>query len=107
MSQDRLNHVLRESLAAVISRELELPGILVTVVYVNAASDQKSATVGVSVLPDNMTGTALAALKRSSRLIASSLAKKVRLRHIPRLTFVFDPTEKEAAILEDLIDSLE
>lgn len=107
MSQARLNHVLRESLAEVIGRELELPEVLVTVVYVIAASDQKTATVGVSVLPDKMTGTALAALKKSSRRIATALAKKVRLRQIPHLNFVFDPTEKEAAILEDLIDSLE
>lgn len=107
MSQDRLNHVLREGLAGVISREVALPGVLITVVYVLASVDQKAATVGISVLPDNQTGTALAALKKSARLIAVALAKKVRLRQIPHLSFVFDPTEKEAAAMEEYLGNLE
>ena len=101
MSQARLNHVLREELAAVISREVALPGVLITVVYVLGSVDQKAATVGVSVLPDNQAGTALAALKKSARMIASSLAKKIRLN------FVFDSTEKEAAALEEYLGNLE
>ena len=107
MSQARLNHVLREELAAVISREVALPGVLITVVYVLGSVDQKAATVGVSVLPDNQAGTALAALKKSARMIASSLTKKIRLRQIPRLNFVFDSTEKEAAALEEYLGNLE
>ncbi|MDD2257634.1 ribosome-binding factor A [Candidatus Falkowbacteria bacterium] len=107
MSQVRLNHVLREELAGIISREVALPGVLITVVYVLASVDQKAATVGVSVLPDNQAGTALAALKRSARPIAAALTKKVRLRQIPRLSFVFDSTEKEAAAMEAYLDNLE
>jgi ribosome-binding factor A len=104
---DQLNQMLQEELAYAINREVGVPNTLITVVYVKTSSDLKFATVGVSVLPDNLAGTALEKLKKSSGLLSSILAKKTRLRQIPRLRFEFDPTERKAAVLENFMNNLD
>lgn len=104
---DQLNDMLQMELAYAINREVGVPNTLITVVYVRTSSDLKFATVGVSVLPDNLAGTALEKLKKSAGMLSSILAKKTRLRQIPRLRFEFDPTERKAAVLEKFMNNLD
>lgn len=104
---DQLNEMLQQELAYAINREVGVPNTLITVVYVRTSADLKFATVGVSVLPDNLAGTALEKLKKSAGMLSSILAKKTRLRQIPRLRFEFDPTERKAAILETFMNNLD
>ena len=104
---DQLNDMLQRELAYAINREVGVPNTLITVVYVRTSSDLKFATVGVSVLPDNLAGTALLKLKKSAGMLSSILAKKTRLRQIPRLRFEFDPTERKAAVLETFMNNLD
>jgi len=104
---EQINQLLMEELALAINREVEIPNALVTVIYVRTASDLKFATVGVSVLPDNLAGTVLEKLKKSAGLLSSILSKKTRLRQIPRFKFEFDSTEKKAAVLEKFINNLD
>jgi ribosome-binding factor A len=40
-------------------------------------------------------------------MLSSILAKKTRLRQIPRLRFEFDPTERKAAVLENFMNNLD
>ncbi len=104
---DRLNEMLQQELASAINREVSIPNTLITVVYVRTSADLKMATVGVSVLPDNLAGTALERLKKSAGILSSILAKKTRLRQIPHLRFEFDPTERKAAVLETFMNNLD
>ncbi|MEI6835340.1 MAG: 30S ribosome-binding factor RbfA [Candidatus Falkowbacteria bacterium] len=104
---DSINQMLQQELAYAINREVGVPNALITVVYVRTSADLQWATVGVSVLPDNLAGTALSKLKSSASLISSILAKKTRLRQIPRLRFEFDPTERKAAVLENFMNNLD
>lgn len=104
---EKLNEMLQHELASAINREVSIPNALITVVYVRASSDLQFATVGVSVLPDNMAGTALSRLKKSAGMLSSILSKKTRLRQIPRLHFEFDPTEKKAAELENFMNNID
>lgn len=104
---EKLNEMLQHELASAINREVAIPNALITVVYVRTSSDLQFATVGVSVLPDNMAGTALSKLKKSAGLLSSILSKKTRLRQIPRLHFEFDPTEKKAAELENFMNNID
>jgi len=104
---DQVNQLLQEELAHAINREVGIPNALITVVYVRTSADLKWATVGISVLPDKLAGTALSTLKKSVSLLSSILAKKTRFRKIPRFRFEFDPTERKAAVLEDVISRLD
>jgi len=99
---DQLNELLHRELAAAINKELELPEVFVTVTYVSCTPDLQYAKVIVSVLPDKMAGTALKKLKAASGRIVSGITKRTRLRKVPRLLWEFDPTERKAAVLEDV-----
>jgi len=99
---DQLNELLHRELAEAINKELEFPEVFITVTYVSCMPDLQYAKVIVSVLPDKMAGTALKKLKAASGRIVSSITKKTRLRKVPRLLWEFDPTERKAAVLEDV-----
>ena len=99
---EQLNELLHRELAEGINREVEFPDVFVTVAYVSCTPDLQYAKVAVSVLPDRMAGTALKKLKAASGRIAAGIVKKTRLRKVPHLLWEFDPTERKAAILEDV-----
>ncbi len=105
--KEQLDELLREKLAYAISSEISLENGLITVSYVDCAPDLSSAKVGVSVIPDNKTGSALRALKNKTSHIANELKKKGNFRKIPKIKWIFDPTEKEAVKIEKLFDETE
>lgn len=99
----RLNEILREELAAAVSREVGLPNALITVTYVECSPDLKQAHIGVSVLPDNLAGTALRHLTAATGELVRILKSRVKLRQMPHLIWEFDATEREASKIEKLI----
>lgn len=99
----QIDEGLRNELAIILNKELELRNALVTISYVNCSDDLKYARVGVSVLPDRLAGTALRALRSKSGLIAKLLQKRTAIRKIPQITWNLDVTEREASIIEQAI----
>lgn len=99
---DQINEIIHRELAMAVNQELQLPNVLVTISYVFCDQDLRSARVGVSVLPDKLTGTALKRLKASSGIFAKIIAKNTRLRKAPKLIWEFDDTERKAAELEEV-----
>ena len=100
---DQINELLKHELALLISQEVFAPDFLITVSYVDCSPDLNNAKVGISVLPDKFSGTALEKLKKHSALFNKALNKKIKIRRIPRLSWKIDTTEKEAAELEDVL----
>ena len=99
----QVNELLRKEIAMAIERDLELPEILATIAKVECSPDLKDAKVWISVLPDNRAGSALKGIRKQQGLIYDALKKNTVLRRIPRLIFIFDNTEKNAAEIEDII----
>lgn len=99
----RLNEILREELAAAVSREVGLPNALITITYVECSPDLKQAHVGFSVLPDNLAGTALRHLSSATGGLVRVLRSRIKLRQMPHLIWEFDATEREASKIEKLI----
>ncbi|MEK7067788.1 MAG: 30S ribosome-binding factor RbfA [Patescibacteria group bacterium] len=103
---EQVNEVLRKEIALIIERELELPGVMVTVSKVDCARELDSARVWVSVLPDNKAGSALQQLRRQQGFIRHLLAKNILFRRVPQLIFAFDDTAKKAAAVENIFHDL-
>ncbi|PIT94085.1 ribosome-binding factor A [Candidatus Falkowbacteria bacterium CG10_big_fil_rev_8_21_14_0_10_43_11] len=103
---EQVNEVLRSEIALAAARDLDLPGMLITVTKVDCARKLDSAKVWVSVLPDNKAGSALRGLRKQQGLIRQAMAKKILWRKLPRLIFLFDDTEKQAAKLEDIFKEI-
>jgi ribosome-binding factor A len=100
---DRINELLLEELAQAVNREVGVENALLTITYVDCSTDLKQAKVGFSILPDKLAGTALRKLTGATSQIVGVLRKRVKLRKIPHLIWEFDPTEREASRLEQLI----
>src|SRR3989344_3354364 len=95
MSQrtEQVGSLLTQHINEILLRDLEPPiGCLVTISRTEAAPDLKTAKVFVSVLPEKMSGTALQALRRQAGHIQGILNKKLSLKFVPRITWVYDET---------------
>ncbi|MFH0923575.1 MAG: ribosome-binding factor A [Candidatus Falkowbacteria bacterium] len=102
----QINELLKGELANLIREEIVLNNGLVTVCYVDCSPDLKSAKVGISVLPYNLSGKILAKLKKHSSQFCKTLKKKLNLRCIPRFNWIIDSTERDALELEKIMKKL-
>lgn len=103
----QVNALLERAIAEIILRDIELPkGIFVTILAVTTSGDLKHARLVVSIFPPEKRGTAFALLRKRTPHIVSLLHERVRLRHIPDLSWTVDTTEDKAAEVEALLDSI-
>ncbi|MEX2103706.1 MAG: 30S ribosome-binding factor RbfA, partial [Bacilli bacterium] len=84
----------------------------VTVTAVEATGDLQHAKVFISILGDDeQKEQTLLALNKSKGFLRSEVSKRIRLRHTPELTFVFDQSIEYGSrinqLLHDLNDSSE
>ncbi len=100
---ERVNDLLLVEIAQAINREVAVENALITITYVECSPDLKQAKIGFSVLPDNLTGTALRKLTAATSQLAGILRSRTKMRRLPRLIWEFDATEKEASKIEKLI----
>lgn len=102
----RVNEALREVIAAAIATDLEDPRIgFVTVTGVDTSPDLRSARVHVSVLGDETDRErTLAGLASSHGLLQSAIAREMRLKRTPTLTFHYDDGPERGVRLSQLLD---
>jgi ribosome-binding factor A len=103
----RVNESVRQVLAEAMP-ELKDPRIgLVTVTGVDTAPDLRHATVYVSVLGSIKKRTAtLRGLEAAHGVLQSRLARELRLKRTPQLTFEYDPSVERGVRMSQLIDEL-
>lgn len=89
---DRVSELLKHELSEIIRREAKDPGIgEVTITRVKVSDDLRSATVYFGVLDRTaQTDQVAEGLQRASSYMHRLLGKRLRLKHVPKLTFVFD-----------------
>ena len=103
----RVNESVRQVLADALP-DLKDPRIgLVTVTGVDTAPDLRQATVYVSVLgsPRKRRAT-LAGLTAAHGLLQGRLARELRMKRTPQLTFEYDPSVERGVRMTQLIDEL-
>jgi ribosome-binding factor A len=103
----RVNESVRQVLAEAMP-ELKDPRIgLVTVTGVDTAPDLRHAVVYVSVLGSEKKRSAtLRGLEAAHGLLQSRLARELRLKRTPLLTFEYDPSVERGVRMSRLIDEL-
>lgn len=103
----RVNESVRQVLAEALP-ELKDPRIgLVTVTGVVTSPDLRYATVYVSVLgSEKKQAATLRGLDAAGGLLQSRLARELRMKRTPLLTFEYDPTVERGVRMSALIDEL-
>jgi ribosome-binding factor A len=103
----RVNEAVRAVVAEAVG-DLKDPRIgLVTVTGVAVSRDLHEATVYVSVLGNERKRRAtLAGLESAHAVVQARLARELRLKRTPHLTFAYDPSVEYGVRLTKLIDEL-
>lgn len=102
----RVNEVLREVIGDTVTTELQDPRIgFVTVTAVETSPDLRAARVYVSVLGDEDEREAtMAGLRSSHGVLQSRIAREVRIKRTPTLSFHYDDSVERGARLSQLLD---
>lgn len=105
--QLRVGEELRHSLAAILMRDElhdpDLQGVSITVSEVRPSPDMKHATVFVTTLNGDKMDVVLPALRRAASFLRGQVAKTVRLRHTPQLSFQADTSFDYAQKINTLL----
>lgn len=99
---------LKNGLAEIFARDIEFPpGMLVTVMDAKMTQDRRFAKITLSVFPNGVQQQVLDIIGHAKHEINDGLAKRMRIRVIPKLHYVFDDTEAVAEEVETLLNRLE
>jgi ribosome-binding factor A len=103
----RVDESVRQVLAQAVG-ELKDPRIgLVTVTGVRTTPDLRQARVFVSVLgSERKRDATLRALEAAHGVLQSRLARELRMKRTPQLTFEYDPSVERGVRMSQLIDDL-
>jgi ribosome-binding factor A len=103
----RVNEAVRAVVAEAVA-ELQDPRIgLVTITGVSVSSDLREGRVYVSVLGNEKKRRAsLAGLESAHGLVQARLARELRMKRTPHLTFEYDPSVEHGVRMTKLIDEL-
>lgn len=103
---EQVNELLRSELANLLSREIAIDNGLITILYVKCSPNLRQATVGISVLPENMSGSALQILRKHSSGFSGALKNKLKLKFIPKFRWIIDSQERYAVEIDKAINNL-
>ncbi len=103
---ERVNQQIKEEIAALLQRETQDPRLrgMISITNVDTSADLRNATVHVSIMgsEDEIQQTMLA-LRHAAGYFRREMASRLRLRHVPELSFKLDTSiEKGARVLEIL-----
>jgi ribosome-binding factor A len=106
--QQQVGEFLREEISEIVHRDLNDPRLgLVSITRVDMSPDLRYAQAHVSVLgSDEEFGKALTALRGASGFIRHQLRPRMRLRHIPEITFESDRSMEYADTITRVLKEL-
>ena len=106
---ERLNNLIRQEISELLQRQVKDPRLsnFVAVTEVPITSDLKSAKVFVSHMgSDEEKQDTLRVLSAASGFFRNELARRLRIRRIPELSFQWDNSIERGAHLLQLIDEV-
>jgi ribosome-binding factor A len=102
---DRVADVIQRELAQIIQQEMKDPRVgMITIADVKVSKDLAYAKIYVSVMMEEHAKESIAALNKAAGFLRGLLAKRMTIRVMPSLSFVYDDTTIKANRLSKLID---
>jgi len=105
----RLNNLIRHEISELLQRQVKDPrlGIFIAVTEVSISPDLRHAMIFVSHMgSEEEKQETMSALASASGFFRRELAKRLRLRRIPELSFHWDDSIERGAHLLQLIDQV-
>ena len=105
---DRLNNLFLEEISKILRTEIKDERIsFVTITDVKITNDLSFAKVYVTVLNDKERDNIIKLLNKASNFIERELSRRIDIRKMPDITFVYDESLEYAANIENIIESIE
>lgn len=105
---DRLEHTFAIEIGEILQTEIKDERIhFVTVTAVKITKDLSFAKVYVTILDDKEKDNMLRQLNKASNFIERELSRRVEIRKMPDITFVYDESIAYASHIEDIIESMD
>jgi ribosome-binding factor A len=105
--QLRVNELLRRELSAIVARELNFEGTLVTINEVDVSPDLKSAHVFVSVLRTEAGAGVLDKLEAHRVVLQSELGRHLTMKYTPHLLFHLDDSIARGSRVIEIMREIE
>ena len=104
----RLANQLREEIAMIIHQELKDPRLgFLTITKVQLSKDLSQAKVSFSCFgSDEERQSSQTALEKASGFIHGLIRKRLRLKIIPTIIFVYDPSVQGTIAMDEMLDNL-
>lgn len=105
---ERINAELRNQIADVIDNQLRDPQInaMICVHSVDITPDLAYARVYISSIGETPQNEVLARIKGAGGFIRGAVAKKIKLRIMPRLEFYLDNSEEYGKKIDDILSHI-
>ena len=99
----RVGKLLREELAILIEKEIELDGALATITEVEVDKKLEHAKVRLSILPSKAAEQGIKIFHSAQGHLQYLLMKKLNIKPMPRIEFVLDYGPEHAAKVEKIL----
>lgn len=104
---DRLEHKFAIEISTIIEEEIKDKRIgFVTITAVSITNDLSYAKIYVTVLNDNEKEETIKVLNNASKFIEMELSKKVDIRKMPELKFIYDESIEYSNNIESIIERI-
>jgi ribosome-binding factor A len=102
---EELRHALVHTIDRAHFRDPDLMGVSITITEVRVSPDLKNATAFVTRLGGENVDNLVAALKRAAPYLRGQIAKAVKLRVVPMLSFAADTSFDYASYINNILHS--
>lgn len=103
----QVNTLLLKELNRIILKEIEFsPDALATITRVEATPNLQQAKVYISIMPDQKRKEVLHALRSQVFHIQQILNKRLNMRPVPRIEWVYETKAAEAQRIEELLEKI-
>ena len=104
---ERINHMIMEEVSKILMLEVKDERFkFVTVTDCDTSSDLSYCKIYVTVLEQEKKEETLKALNNASSFIRGELAKRIEIRHIPELKFIYDESIFYGEKIDKIIDEI-
>ena len=104
---ERINHMIMEEVSKILMLEVKDERFkFVTVTDCDTSNDLSYCKVYVTVLKQEKKEETLKALNNASSFIRGELAKRIEIRHIPELKFIYDESVSYGEKIDKIIDEI-
>jgi len=106
---ERINHLIRQEISELLWKEVNDPRLvsLISVTSVSTTEDLTEAKIFISALGNDIDkNEILKGFAAASGFLRKQLSHRLRLKHIPHLSFQFDDSIERGARVLELIDQV-